>query len=372
MSNLRVAILVPPDAPREAADRADTFLQAAEISECLSILGNECLTIVFADDRNRAEADLRRAAPDVVVNLVEDVPEGADHLHLATAMLDALALPHTGAPTGTLQALADKRQVRAALRAAGLPVAPGLDDAEERAKAPPPGPADRPLPPGRGEVGALPNPRDTSPFGGEVGAERRVRGPSAPDDSRQRFIVKSATEHASIGIDQTSIVTGRDAAEAIIAERQLRYGGHWYAEAFIDGREFNVSLLDGPAGPRALPVAEILFLDHADRTKIVGYEEKWADGSAAYAATPRAFPSVAADGARLAELARLGLETWRRLGLRGYARIDFRVALDGQPYILDVNANPCLARDAGFCAAAQQVGLSQADIVAQLLETALA
>jgi D-alanine-D-alanine ligase len=368
MSNLRVAILVPPAAPDGAADRADTYLQAAEISECLSILGNECLTIIFADDRDKAATDLRRAAPDVVVNLVEDVPEGADHLHLAPSLLDALGLRYTGAPTAALTALADKRQVRAALRTAGLPVAPGLDDVKEPAKAPSP----YPLPPGRGEDGALPNPRDTSPFGGEVGAERRVRGPSAPDDSHQQFIVKSAIEHASIGLDATSIVTGPAAARATIAERQARLGGSWFAEAYIDGREFNVSLLDTSAGPQALPIAEILFLAHAERPKIVGYDEKWAAASAAYAETPRVFPGPEAEPQLFAELTRLGLETWRRFGLRGYARIDFRVAADGQPYILDVNANPCLARDAGFCAAAQQAGLSQTDIVAQLLETALA
>jgi len=320
MSNLKVAILVPPEDSGDAADRADTFLQAAEISECLSILGNKRLTIIFADDRNRTETDLRRAAPDVVVNLVEDVPEGADHLHLATEMLDSLGLRYTGAPTAALQALADKRQVRAALRRAGLPVAPGLTEGD----------------------------------------------PSAT------YVVKSATEHASIGIDQTSIVAGREAAAAVIADRQRRHGGDWFAEAFIDGREFNVSLLDGPTGPTTLPVAEILFLAHTDRPKIVGYEEKWADASPAYAATPRAFPSAAADRRLLAELQRLALAAWALFGLSGYARLDFRVAADGQPYILDVNANPCLARDAGFCAAAQQAGLSQTDIVAQLLETALA
>lgn len=328
MSNLKVAVLVPPETPDNPADRADTYLQATQISECLSMLGNQCLTIIFANDRAEAATALRHAAPDVVVNLVEDVPEGADHLHLAPAMLDALGLRYTGAPTATLAALADKRQVRAALCAASLPVAPGLDEANEWT--------------------------------------------NAADDSRHLFIVKSAIEHASIGLDAASVVTGPAAARATIAERQARFGGNWFAEAYIDGREFNVSLLDGPTDPTVLPIAEILFLAHAERPKIVGYAEKWAETSAAYAETPRVFPDPATEQELFAELARLGLETWRLFGLRGYARIDFRVAADGQPYILDVNANPCLARDAGFCAAAKQAGLNQADIVAQLLETARA
>ena len=40
------------------------------------------------------------------------------------------------------------------------------------------------------------------------------------------------------------------------------------------------------------------------------------------------------------------------------------------PYILEVNANPCLAADAGFCAAAAERGLSQTDVVARLLAAA--
>ena len=119
-------------------------------------------------------------------------------------------------------------------------------------------------------------------------------------------------------------------------------------------------------------MAEILFLDHDDRPKIVGYAEKWAEGSDAYANTPRRFATDAADAPLRAELARLALVAWQLFGLRGYARVDFRVDAAGKPYILEANANPCLSADAGFCAAAAEAGMTQADIVAHLIETALA
>jgi len=320
MSNLKVAALVPPEDPMTALDRADTFIQAAEISECLSILGNECLTIIFGDDRAATAESLLNEGPDVVFNLVEDVSEGADHLHLATALLDRLRLHYTGAPTAALKALGDKRVMKRRLAEAGLPIAASEAD----------GPADA------------------------------------------RYIVKSATEHASIGIDQTSVVSGRDAAQAVIAQRKDEHGGAWFAEQYIDGREFNLSLLETATGTVALPVAEILFLDHTGRPKIVGYKEKWAADSAAYAATPRHFASAPADAPLHADLTRLSLAAWQLFGLKGFARVDFRVDDLGMPYILEVNANPCLAADAGFCAAAAEVGLSQTDIVAQLIETALA
>lgn len=319
MSNLRVAILVPPEDPDAPADRADTFVQAAEITECLKALGNTSLTMFFGDDREETAKYLIEAQLDLVVNLVEDVPEGPDQLHLATALLDRLQLPYTGALTATLAALGDKRQMRRQLRSAGLPLAPALEDGN--------------------------------------------------DDTR--FIVKSAIEHASIGIDAQSIVTGQRAAEQLIAARKIQFGGSWFAEAYIDGREFNVGILETPSGPLPLPVAEILFLNHADRPKIVGYDEKWADGSAAYAETPRTFAFDAADLPLRLNLTQLALDAWRIFELKGYARVDFRVDDRGNPYILEVNANPCLAADAGFCAAALEAGMTQTDIVAHLIETAL-
>jgi D-alanine-D-alanine ligase len=204
----------------------------------------------------------------------------------------------------------------------------------------------------------------------ELGDEPPVKAPAPPG---RRYIVKSAIEHASIGLDTASVVTGRSAAEAAIVEREARFGGPWFAEAYIEGREFNVALLGPAADPLLLPVAEILFLDHADgRPRIVGYEEKWDAPSAAYTATPRVFPHVASDRLLLAELARLARRTWNLFALSGYARIDLRVDEAGTPYIVDINANPCLARDAGFCAAAEHAGLSQTDVLAKLIETALA
>jgi D-alanine-D-alanine ligase-like ATP-grasp enzyme len=58
------------------------------------------------------------------------------------------------------------------------------------------------------------------------------------------------------------------------------------------------------------------------------------------------------------------------LGLRGYVRVDFRVDQAGQPWILEINANPCLSPDAGFPAAAAQAGLSFEQLVARILADA--
>jgi D-alanine-D-alanine ligase len=318
MSGRLVAILVPPENAVGPADQADTFQQAREVAACLAELGDAPMILAFGPDREATAAALRRDRPAVVVNLVEDLPEGSDQLQRVPAFLARLGLRFTGASAPALAALADKRAMKAALRRAGLPT-----------------PADAPGPGGR-------------------------------------LIVKSAVEHASIGLDAASVVVGAQSAAARIAARRAQLGGAWFAEAYIAGREFNVGLIETAAGPRVLPIAEIRFLAAGDRPRIVGYAEKWAADSAAYAETPRVFPDAAADRPLLAELARLAREAWAVFGLSGYARLDFRVDAANRPFSVDVIAKPCLAPDAGFCAAGERAGMRQTEIVAHLIEAALA
>lgn len=303
---MKVLVLTSPAETIDRPDTADTRAQAEEITASLRGLGHE--TAVLAYDGN-----LDGLHPDLVFNLVEDLPEGPDQLFAITRQLDQRDIAYTGAATEPLQQLGRKPQMKARLRAAGLPTPPDMNGA----------------PPGT------------------------------------RFIVKSAVEHASVGLSSLNVVPSATEALQIIAEREAEFGGEWFAEAYVDGREFNIAVLDG----EVLPVAEILFTDHAGNApRVVGYAEKWDTGSRAFETTPRVFP--AREEPLFSELERLTRAAWDLFGLTGYARVDFRVDRAGQPYILEVNANPCLAADAGFCAAAAQLGLTQTDVVARLIEAA--
>jgi D-alanine-D-alanine ligase len=291
-------------------DLADNAVQADEIAGCLRDLGHAPLVVPF-DPGGTLPGD----PADPIFNLVEDLAEGTDRIHEATARFEAEGRRYTGARTGALRTLGDKRVMKAMLSAAGLPVADDLCD-----------------------------------------------------DDGGVWIVKSATEHASVGLGPENVVTGTQAARAMIARRQGEFGGGWFAEAYIEGREFNLGLLHLNGAPTVLPVAEIRFTDHAGQPKVVGYDAKWIEGSRGYATTRRVFPP--AEPALFAELDRLARAAWHLFALEGCARVDLRVDHAGRPVILEVNANPCLARDAGFCAAAERAGLSQTDVVRALLDAA--
>ena len=112
------------------------------------------------------------------------------------------------------------------------------------------------------------------------------------------------------------------------------------------------------AAKAGLPPAEIDFAAFPDdKPHIVGYRAKWDADSFEYHHTPRRFDFPANDRPLLDRLSQLAIQCWREFGLRGYARVDFRVDEAGRPWILEINANPCLSPDAGFAAAVEQAGI---------------
>jgi D-alanine-D-alanine ligase len=265
----------------------------------------------------------------VVFNLVE-APPGQPALHPATAgALELLGLPFSGSSAAALWLTTDKLATRAILAASGLPVAPG-------------GRLDR----GNAEV------------------LERVPPP---------WILKPSCEDASLGLDGDAVCATRAAACARAAELEQRFPGQpILVERYLSGRELNISLLANGGQPLVLPVAEIAFLDFPPgMPRIVGYEAKWQPDSFAYTHTVRRFPSDPASAAVIEQASRLALAAWSACGLEGYARVDIRLDEHGAPHILEVNANPCLAADAGFMAAATQAGLTPRAVVASILAAAL-
>lgn len=307
-------------AAADRPDEADTIVTAEAVAAALQRLGYDSEIVRLGLDLS-ALAPLAAAGPGLVFNLVEALEGDAALAQLAPAALDHFDLPYTGSGLAAHHLTLSKTAAKHLLAGAALPTP------------------------------------EWSPDGGGFAADQRV-------------IVKSDSEHASLGLDAASVVPAAEARREI-AERERRFGGRFFAEAFVEGREFNLSVLATAQGPQVLPVAEILFVDFpAGRPRIVDYEAKWETGSAAYANTPRSFDFATGDRALLAELRELALAAWRLFGLAGYARVDFRVDAAGRPTILEVNVNPCLAPDAGFAAAAARAGLDYDAVISSIVTAA--
>jgi D-alanine-D-alanine ligase len=82
-----------------------------------------------------------------------------------------------------------------------------------------------------------------------TGAELPTPGWSEPPHWRNigegRWIVKSATEDASLGLDDDSVVTGREARPRAQARSALAAA----VAEFYRGREFNVALIEQNGAP---------------------------------------------------------------------------------------------------------------------------
>ncbi len=309
-------------ATQDRADEVDTLHAAEAVADALVERGYDSKIVALGADLVRLET-LAVRRPLVVFNLVDAVGGDGRLAPMIPARLDALGLAYTGAGTSAWLETLSKIGTKLKLAHAGLPTPAWSDDGREL-------------------------------------------DPDAP------VIVKPVWEHGSLGMDEASVMRGEDAALAIM-ERNARWQTEHFAEGFVDGREFNVSLLEMPGGVEVLPIAEILFEGFDEGiARIVGYDAKWKPDSAAFTGTPRQFGIERSDPHLAAELAALSKSCWALFGLGGYARVDFRVTLDGRPFILEVNVNPCLTPDAGFAAAAYQSGLAYETLIERIAESQLA
>jgi D-alanine-D-alanine ligase len=140
-------------------------------------------------------------------------------------------------------------------------------------------------------------------------------------------------------------------------------------EDYIPGREINVALW-GADEPEILPLYEIDFQWTSDPfQRIVSFDSKWVKESVEYSGTPGICPAglSSRDEGSIREVA---LRAYELLGIRSYARIDIRL-FEGIPYILEVNANPDLAPNAGFYRTAKAAGFSYPQMVRRITQLAL-
>lgn len=178
------------------------------------------------------------------------------------------------------------------------------------------------------------------------------------------LIVKPIREDASIGIKDESVVNNEDKLRERVKYVIKEYEQPALVEEFIDGREFNVGVIDDN---EILPLSEITFDGLPEgKPKIVNYDAKWKEDSIDYKETRRSCPAKVDDelGNKLKELA---LKAAALFGCRDYFRVDFRVR-DNQPYILEVNQSPDISEDAGLFAMAQAKGYSYKELIDKIIK----
>jgi D-alanine-D-alanine ligase len=182
-------------------------------------------------------------------------------------------------------------------------------------------------------------------------------------------MIKPIAEDGSIGITQRSLARTAEEALIMVGQHLKKYRQAVLVEEYIAGREINVAIW-GDGSPHILPIAEIDFTWTDDPLeKFVTYASKWISDSPEFNGTPGICPAHLTTKERKI-IEQVSLESWHRLHLSGYARIDMRLR-GGIPYILEVNANPDLAPDAGFFRSAATAGYSYEAMILHIAHLAL-
>ncbi len=277
---------------------------------------------------------LKSFSPDVVFNLCESLFGESRKEAMMASILECFGFVYTGSGPGCLALAQDKNISKSILRQRGLPTPESvvIRDARESENI----------------VRKLMNPRR---------AEDRTNGLAFP------LIVKPVREDASLGIEEESVIfEGMGNLKKRVNFIIENFNQPAIVENFIEGRELNVALL-GNLDYEALPFSEILLLRGS---RVCGYKAKWVSDSPQYKSTVPKCPSELDE-----KTAGLVSEIAKKASLshhcRGYVRVDLRLAQDSTPYVIDLNPNPDLSRNAGFARSAEAGGISYSGLMEGIL-----
>ncbi|MCC5859052.1 MAG: D-alanine--D-alanine ligase [Ectothiorhodospiraceae bacterium] len=285
-------------------------------------------TVTLFSDHEQLLDALRARPPELMLNLCDAGYRNRLALEPnVPALLELLGIPHTGAGPVCMSLCSDKAMVRLLAATHGIPV-----------------------------------PSETFV---DLTADPLVLPALYP------ALIKPNAGCGSIGVSAGCVVN--TPAEADVWLRHLAdvlERPQALIQDFLTGSEYTLGLVGNPdSGMTILPALEIDYsrLDPA-LPPILTYESKVDPDSAYWQALRFRKAELHVDTeARMIEHA---LFLFERLGLRDYARIDFRAGPDGVPRLLDVNFNPTWHWDGKLAVMAGWAGHTYPELIGMILEAA--
>jgi D-alanine-D-alanine ligase len=298
------------------------IIEAVEVvHQALVKLGYDVIQLPLAPPLEWARKRLSELKADLVFNLFEgfaDCPETEAEI---ADTLSALEMPFTGSPPEALKLALDKSRTKTILRSAGI---------------------------------------KTPDF--------QILGPETLSSFSLSYpcIVKPCGDDASNGLSQRSVVYDFVSLREQVAHISCSYGGQALVEHFIDGREFNATVL----GDSVLPVSEIDYSLPEGAPRILTFAAKWQPDSSYFKGTEVVCPAQIEDEER-EEIAQTALDAFALLGCYGYARVDMRLDGEGRLNVIEVNPNPDISPDAGAARQAEAAGMAYHQFIDRIIEIAL-
>lgn len=337
MSNGKLKVLLlfnsPYETPRgyefkdEFADPENMYTEK-DVAEALKTNGYEVRLLGLYKKVIPLLEELEEFKPDLVFNMADVFQDKSHFDKNVAALLEMVGVPYTGASSDVLFICNNKALSKKILRFHRLRV-----------------------------------PRfHTFYRGHKIWRPRTIKLPA---------VIKPLCEEASRGISQASIV---DSEESFIERIKFIHDNmsmDAIAEEYIDGRELYVTIL-GHKRLTVLPPREIKFGQlPEDEPRIATYKAKWDDNYRDRWGIKSVFAGKLADGVeeRIIDCCK---RAYRALNMQSYIRFDIRVTPEGRVYIIEPNANPCLARIDEMAQSAEKSNIPYPQLIKKIVNLALA
>jgi D-alanine-D-alanine ligase len=300
-----------------------------QVADALQRKGHEVILIGVGDDLQYLVQSLAEFRPDLVFNAAEAFHGNPSLEYLAPGVLEAEVYRYTGAPPQSLLVSRNKAMSKKVLAYHGIPV-PGFV------------------------------------------TWRPGEALEVPPDLRYPLMVKPLQTDASAGIAQASVVQDQASLIERVTLVHERFDQPAIAEEFVDGRELYVSVVGNDDRLAILPITEMVFDKRKTKPeeRIATKSAKWDDEYRARRGIRNVFarPIAASTRKRIEAICRTA---FRALWLRDYARLDVRLATDGEVWVLEANANPFISYGHDMANAAAKAGMEYYDFVQRLVDEAV-
>jgi D-alanine--D-alanine ligase len=310
------------DSVEEAEFDSQETIEA--LDQCLSSAGHDVERIEVSGPASRLVARLEAYAPDLIFNSAEG-RRGKMRRGFYPALFEQLGMPSTGSDSYALCVTLDKALTKKILSAYGVP----------------------------------------SPRGRFVTRETLRAG--GLDDLIFPVIVKPNYEGSSKGITQNSVIDEPNELARTIEEMLLTYPDGLVVEQYVAGVDVAVCLLEGLSAQERItkPVEYVVDSSYPRVHAIYDYDLKHRDRAHVTKRVPPALSEPVIERIRaMSERAAIAL------GLRDAAKIDLRVAPNGQVWFLSSTALPSFDPAGTLIAATAHHGLTYTATVLAALKSA--
>jgi D-alanine-D-alanine ligase len=308
----------------ESAAELGVLDEVKAVRQALADLNYEYTLVPLHPPLTAVKKILKALKADVVFNLFEGFDGSPETEWQVASMLEGFNLPFTGCPPEALRLALDKSETKRLFHAYQLP---------------------------------------TPDF--------QVLSPAELKDFELDFpcIVKPIADDASHGLSEDSVVHDLKSLKKQLQKICTLFGGKALVEEFVDGREFNTTVI----GSKRLiipAISEIVYSLPPDKPRLLTFESKWQEDSLYYKNTRNVCPGGITPEEH-DQISRTAKAAFKLTGCKGYARVDFRQNRKGEFMVLEINPNPDITPGAGASLQLTAGGISYTRFIEKVIKIAL-